>query len=349
MTENVESFLGIESNVGLAQAAAPGPQPVQQSSFGIVRPAVESSHSPKAPATHSPTECFFLKTSNSRYVGMYSISEIQAGIDTGKFKSDWLATRTLDGNSQNEFHNEHQGPWLALSDLLLKPRLEGLAESPKVTPPFLPTQSDRGWPATSALRRWAMQAKETTVRASASEQAAVLCTLNAEDEVDFCGIESSGGKKWCKISLRSGQKGYFPGDTPIRELLYVQLEQSRAEMRQDPAAASNMLRQLTRGTSFLLLKTVKSEPGDWVKIRLGDGLEGFLDGKVKIKRIGVKSQNSSQHDMLVGGVFCIGGILVTAITYSAAAQSGGSYFVAWGAILFGGIQFLKGAFRAMGE
>ncbi|EEF60039.1 hypothetical protein Cflav_PD3098 [Pedosphaera parvula Ellin514] len=45
--------------------------------------------------------------------------------------------------------------------------------------------------------------------------------------------------------------------------------------------------------------------------------------------------------MLVGGLWCIGGILVTAISYSSAA-GGGSYVVAWGAIIFGGIRFFRG-------
>ena len=49
----------------------------------------------------------------------------------------------------------------------------------------------------------------------------------------------------------------------------------------------------------------------------------------------------AKKDMLYGGLWCIGGIVVTAATYSA-AQGGGRYFVAWGAIIFGAIQFIKG-------
>jgi len=45
--------------------------------------------------------------------------------------------------------------------------------------------------------------------------------------------------------------------------------------------------------------------------------------------------------MLVGGLWCFGGTAVTVYTYSA-ASGGGTYVVAWGAIIFGGIQFLKG-------
>jgi hypothetical protein len=48
----------------------------------------------------------------------------------------------------------------------------------------------------------------------------------------------------------------------------------------------------------------------------------------------------------IGLLWCIGGILVTAITYSM-ASGGGTYFVAWGAVVFGGYQALRGLFFAL--
>ena len=64
-----------------------------------------------------------------------------------------------------------------------------------------------------------------------------------------------------------------------------------------------------------------------------------------------EARNDGPRNMLVGGLFCVGGILVTAITYSAAASSptGGRYFVAWGAIIFGAIQFFKGLFHTLSK
>jgi hypothetical protein len=52
-------------------------------------------------------------------------------------------------------------------------------------------------------------------------------------------------------------------------------------------------------------------------------------------------------DMVVGALWCVGGILVTVITYGAASTNpaGGQYVVAYGAIIFGAIQFLRGAMR----
>lgn len=52
-------------------------------------------------------------------------------------------------------------------------------------------------------------------------------------------------------------------------------------------------------------------------------------------------KENGKKDMLYGALWCIGGIVVTAITYSA-ASGGGTYIVAWGAIFWGAIQFIKG-------
>lgn len=219
-------------------------------------------------------------------------------------------------------------------------------------PPFRVNPS-RGWPATPGLKRWALVAPETPFLEKPSDEAAILSVLKTGDEVDFVAVETVRGKKWCKVVLSNGQKGYMRGDTQVRQLLYVQLEQARGEMLYAPEATAPVARQLVRGINFLILETVKPAAEAWVRIRLSDGQEGFLHGKAKIKRLDTpataKAANSPEHDMLVGALWCIGGILVTACTYSAAAEKGGSYTIAWGAILFGGIQFFKGLINSSAE
>ena len=54
-------------------------------------------------------------------------------------------------------------------------------------------------------------------------------------------------------------------------------------------------------------------------------------------------REAGRRNMVFGALWCIGGFVVTAVTYQAAANvGGGPYVIAWGAILFGAIQFFRG-------
>jgi hypothetical protein len=53
------------------------------------------------------------------------------------------------------------------------------------------------------------------------------------------------------------------------------------------------------------------------------------------------------QDVLYGALWLLGGIAVTAGTYVMAEEAGGGrYIVAWGAMLCGGLQFLRGLLAA---
>lgn len=54
-----------------------------------------------------------------------------------------------------------------------------------------------------------------------------------------------------------------------------------------------------------------------------------------------KPREEGRKNMAAGAVVCIIGILVTAVTYSA-ARDGQSYIIAWGAIVFGAVRFFRG-------
>lgn len=60
-----------------------------------------------------------------------------------------------------------------------------------------------------------------------------------------------------------------------------------------------------------------------------------------------EKREAGNKNMLYGALWCVGGLLVTILTYSAASD-GGTYVVAWGAVIFGAIQFFKGLFQRLG-
>lgn len=58
-----------------------------------------------------------------------------------------------------------------------------------------------------------------------------------------------------------------------------------------------------------------------------------------------KKMTSAARDLILGGIWCVGGIIVTAVSYSSASDGGGTYVVAYGAIIIGAIQFIRGLSR----
>ena len=65
---------------------------------------------------------------------------------------------------------------------------------------------------------------------------------------------------------------------------------------------------------------------------------------IVVNNLTKQKKERGRKDMIFGALWCLGGIIVTAITYSSASESGGTYIIAWGAIVFGAIQFFKGLF-----
>jgi hypothetical protein len=53
-------------------------------------------------------------------------------------------------------------------------------------------------------------------------------------------------------------------------------------------------------------------------------------------------REAAVRNMVLGGIICAVGLIITVATYSAASEGGGSYVVAWGAIIFGAIRFFRG-------
>jgi cation transport ATPase len=62
------------------------------------------------------------------------------------------------------------------------------------------------------------------------------------------------------------------------------------------------------------------------------------------RQISAAQKDNAMKNMAIGGVICLIGLAISIGSYQAAASSptGGSYTLAWGAVIFGGIQFFRG-------
>jgi hypothetical protein len=60
-----------------------------------------------------------------------------------------------------------------------------------------------------------------------------------------------------------------------------------------------------------------------------------------MQAVNIDNGNSAKRNMVIGGLICLAGIAITLGTM-ASASGGGQVIIAWGAIVFGGIQFFRG-------
>ena len=55
-----------------------------------------------------------------------------------------------------------------------------------------------------------------------------------------------------------------------------------------------------------------------------------------------------KKNMIYGTLWCVGGAIITVVSFSS-SSGGGRYFITWGAIVFGAIQFILGLTQSMSK
>ncbi|MBN1937834.1 MAG: hypothetical protein JW934_24480 [Anaerolineae bacterium] len=135
---------------------------------------------------------------------------------------------------------------------------------------------------------------------------------------------------------------------PAQPAWVAQPAASAYTSRSAPAFQSNASAQVSEDTYRYAAGLIQSKlPRAQVQDRLvAQGLDRQTAADVvdNLTRLHADARKkSAKKNMLYGALWCIGGIVVTVGTL-ALAKGGGSFVVAWGAIIFGAIQFFKGLF-----
>jgi hypothetical protein len=115
-------------------------------------------------------------------------------------------------------------------------------------------------------------------------------------------------------------------------------------MTQKQQSTQDAVRAIYQYAGSLMKANVKDEV---IRSKLAEkGLSGEA-ANVVVANLRKAKRKVGQKDMLVGAGFCIVGLVITIATFAAATSNrgGGSYIVAWGAIIFGALQFFRGLAR----
>lgn len=71
-----------------------------------------------------------------------------------------------------------------------------------------------------------------------------------------------------------------------------------------------------------------------------DSLADYASAQSQAQAMSGGESGAGQMDLVVGALFLLGGLALTLITF-AAASGGGTYVLAWGPMLYGGIRIMK--------
>ena len=165
---------------------------------------------------------------------------------------------------------------------------------------------------------------------------------------------SSAPDGFVEVILADGWRGFVDGKVKVMSLKQIELRQIDASLYETASYTSPVLAKIVRGTVLCMFSkepVVKADGKEWVSVITTEGKRGYIlaDTKVTFPKPRVETEpKDGAKNMLIGGGICAVGIVITAVTYSSASASGGTYVVAWGAILFGGIRFVWGLLQASG-
>jgi hypothetical protein len=191
--------------------------------------------------------------------------------------------------------------------------------------------------------------QDSTIPVYPSPEAAPdpLTSLSEGQEVEIGAVHRGTDGDYVAVTLPDGRSGYLPGSARILRLKEVTLLARQASIYASPTTSSPIIGEFRKGEKFHIGEVINKDTDPWVKTKTGTGQAGYIPGNTKIKMQKattrrVISKSTARRNMLVGFLWCAGGLAITAITYSSASGSGGTYVVTWGAIIFGGFQFLQG-------
>ena len=164
--------------------------------------------------------------------------------------------------------------------------------------------------------------------------------MTQEERLQYCMI--------CKNRKMDMQKGTIcklTGEVPDFDGQCCNIDTDAPETLEQVRFEQSPANEIAKLTEKLLFKQKKSAE-ETHDILMAKGLCAYdADYVISIiMQYREEKRTAGGKNMLYGALWCIGGLLVTFLTYSAASD-GGTYVVAWGAVIFGVIQFFKGMFQ----
>lgn len=170
--------------------------------------------------------------------------------------------------------------------------------------------------------------------------------LHRGDEANLGRTKTEGPRKWVEVTLLDGSKGFMAAGTRVFSMIRATLNQPKTVLY--ATADSDMpAGELKKGSVVDFLDMVERDGQQRILVQDASGKQNYIDGKTPIVQKPIVTRQSALRNVLIGGALCLAGTIITLSTYTSASTSGGTYYVCWGAIIFGALQFLQGLGQLM--
>ncbi len=201
------------------------------------------------------------------------------------------------------------------------------------------------------------------VHLSMDETSPSVGMLNSGTVVELGKVATVNNQPWVEIVDGTYVKGYIKGGTKVFGLHKYTLDQDEVVAFDLPAATGLEKARYKRGAVLEKVDELSDANKKWFKVKDEAGVEGYIDATTVLKELGVNPvgappplpavgaplkpplsrKEQAKKDMLSGAGIFILGLFVTIASFSMASSgSGGYYFLCWGPVIFGAIQFFKG-------
>lgn len=182
------------------------------------------------------------------------------------------------------------------------------------------------------LQRAFLEAKRAEARTSPAAGAAVAWALDKGAEFEIVETIPGEGGDWVKIRALSGEEGFLGGRVKVLTLAKLKdLIAADLSRRLKPKAIVNGM------VRFRKIPEARAQ-------ELMDAADKAFQEMAASPQGRKVLASKNARLMGIGFLWAVGGAIVTAVSYSAASSSptGGRYIVAWGAVLFGIFDIIRG-------
>lgn len=159
--------------------------------------------------------------------------------------------------------------------------------------------------------------------------------------VEIGKIKRRQGRAWVAITRQNGQAGFIPGETHIFHMRRVELDKP-TDLYDKTGEGQRVIHQFNKKDRMMMLDVVREGESGWVQVQDFSGHKGFISGKTRIRVLPDDLVAAGRKSMATGSLWATGGLILTVITYLTATTTGGTYIIAWAAVIFGVIQVVQG-------